>query len=98
MVPVAAAANVSETAPNAPNRTFFIERFMARHISTERMNPENPSSVPAMMRTLLPSTKPVAAAASPAYELRSDITTGMSAAPIGITSSTPKQKPSVIMM
>ena len=43
------------------------------------MNPEKPSSVPAIINTLLPNTKPVAADANPAYELSSDITTGMSA-------------------
>ena len=53
------------------------------------MNPEKPSSVPAMISTLFESTNPVAAAASPAYEFSSDITTGMSAEPIGITSRTP---------
>ena len=54
------------------------------------MKPEKPSSVPAMISTLFDSTKPVAAEASPAYEFNSDITTGMSAEPIGITSNKPK--------
>ena len=62
---------------------------MARHISTDRIKPENPSSVPAMISTLFDSTKPVAAAARPAYEFKSDITTGMSAEPMGITNITP---------
>ena len=56
------------------------------------MNPEKPSSVPAMIRTLFPSTNPVAAEARPAYEFNSDITTGMSAEPIGSTSRTPNSK------
>ena len=38
-----------------------MERFMALHMRMERIKPENPSSVPAMIRTLLESTKPVAA-------------------------------------
>jgi hypothetical protein len=54
------------TEPNPPNSTLVIERFIALHISTDRINPEKPSSVPAMISTLLPSTNPVAAAASPA--------------------------------
>ena len=58
------------------------------------MNPENPSSVPAMISTLFESTKPVAAEANPAYEFSSDITTGMSAEPIGSTSRMPKIKAS----
>ena len=63
---------------------------MARHMMTDSTTPDAPSSAPAMMRSLLLSTKPVAQAARPAYELRSEITTGMSAAPIGRTSITPK--------
>jgi hypothetical protein len=31
---------VSDTLPKAPNITFVIERFIARHINTERMKPE----------------------------------------------------------
>src|SRR3569832_1900695 len=69
--------------PNAPNKTFVIERFIARHIRIESMNPEKPSSVPAMMSTLFDSTKPVAADASPVYEFSNDITTCMSADPGG---------------
>ena len=44
------------------------------------------------MSTLLPSAKPVAEAARPAYELSSEITTGMSAPPMGSTSSTPSSE------
>ena len=43
-----------------------------------------------MINTLFDIAKPVAAAASPAYEFISDITTGISAAPMGSTSNTPK--------
>jgi hypothetical protein len=69
-----------------------IERFIARHMRIERIKPEKPSSVPAMISTLFPRTNPVAAAARPAYEFSSDITTGMSAEPMGITSRTPNTK------
>jgi hypothetical protein len=55
-----------------------------------RISPDAPTSDPAMMSTLLFSTNPVAAAASPEYEFRSAITTGMSAPPIGTTSMTPR--------
>src|SRR6476661_11238106 len=48
-------------APKPPKSTLVMERFMALHIRMERMNPEKPSSVPAMISTLLPRTKPVAA-------------------------------------
>ena len=49
-----------------------------------------PSSEPVMIWILFISTKPIAASASPPYEFSSAITTGMSAAPIGMTSSRPK--------
>ena len=43
------------------------------------------------MRTVLERTKPVAEAARPVAALRSEITTGMSAPPIGSTKRTPKR-------
>jgi hypothetical protein len=52
--------------PNAPNSTFPKDRFIARLMMMERMNPEAPSSAPAMMRTLLPMANPVADEARPA--------------------------------
>ena len=51
-----------------------------------------PTSAPAMMSTSLLITKPVMPAAMPEYELSSEITTGMSAPPIGMTSSTPSSE------
>ena len=42
-----------------------------------------------MIRTSLPSTKPAIATAVPVNELSSEITTGMSAPPIGRTIVTP---------
>ena len=53
------------------------------------MNPLAPTKDPATINRLLSKTKPVAQAARPEYEFRSDITTGMSAPPIGITSIIP---------
>jgi hypothetical protein len=74
-----------------------IERFIALHMTIERINPEPPSKVPAMISTLLPITIPVAAAARPAYEFSNAITTGISAAPIGNTSRTPKANARISM-
>jgi hypothetical protein len=54
-----------------------------------RMIPDEPTSAPLMMSTLLSITNPVIAAAIPEYEFSSEITTGMSAPPIGTTRSTP---------
>src|ERR1700712_5401005 len=87
--PDAVFAEVVGAAPNAPKMTFWNERFIALLITIESMNPDAPSSAPAMMRTLLPIANPVAADASPAYELSSEMTTGMSAPPIGSTMNTP---------
>ena len=76
-------------APNAPKMTLLNERFIALLITIDRMNPDAPSSAPAMISTLLPIANPVAAEASPAYEFSSEMTTGMSAPPIGSTMKTP---------
>ena len=78
------------TLPNAPNSTFAIERFIARPISSVSSVPEAPTSAPLTISTLLWSTKPVADAARPVNALSSEITTGMSAPPIGRTKRTPK--------
>src|SRR5437879_12522235 len=70
------------------------DRFMARDMMIERINPEEPSSAPAIMRRLLSSTNPMALADSPAYELRSAMTVGISAPPIGIMSRNPNNSAS----
>ena len=80
------------SAPNAPNATLPRERFIALHMICVRISPEAPTRAPAMIRIMLPSTNPVAAAASPEYELSSETTTGMSAPPMGITSRTPRTR------
>ena len=52
--------------PNAPKSTFEKERFMARHMMTERINPEEPSSAPATISSLLSRANPMALADKPA--------------------------------
>ncbi len=69
---------------------------MARHIMMERMNPDDPSSAPATISSLLFSTNPMALADKPAYELSSAITVGMSAPPMGMMSSTPNNSASAV--
>src|SRR5215470_4514437 len=86
----AAVAAEAWTWPNAPNITLVNERFMALHMITDKMKPEEPSSAPDTMSTLLFSTNPNRAAENPAYEFKSEITVGMSAPPIGVTSMIPK--------
>src|SRR5207247_3415472 len=63
--------------PTPPKRTLAKERFIALLIITASMKPEEPSSAPATIRTLLSRTKPSAAAEIPAYEFRIAITVGM---------------------
>ena len=50
----------------------------------------SPTSVPATIRTTLSRANPAAAAASPVKALRSEMTTGMSAPPIGNTKRLPR--------
>ena len=54
------------TCPNAPNKTFVKDRFIAFDMITERMNPDDPSSAPAIIRSFEFSTNLIAAADSPA--------------------------------
>ena len=82
--------------PKAPNTTFAIERFIAAPIIRVSIMPEAPTSAPEMIRALLCSTKPVAAAARPVNEFSSEITTGMSAPPIAITMITPSSSDSTM--
>ena len=56
---------VGPSVPKAPKATLPSERFMALHMSWVRISPAAPTSDPAMISIMLPSTKPVAAAASP---------------------------------
>ena len=67
---------------------------MARHMMMERMNPDDPSSAPATISSLLFSTNPMALADNPAYEFNSAITVGISAPPMGMISSTPNSSAS----
>ena len=85
------------TCPNAPKSTLVNDRFIARHMITDRIRPDDPSSAPAVMSTLFSSTKPIATADSPAYAFSSEMTVGMSAPPIGMISSTPKTSDSTMM-
>jgi hypothetical protein len=80
------------SSPKPEKKTLPSERFIATHMICVRMRPEAPTSAPLMIRTLLASTKPVIAAAMPEREFRNEITTGMSAPPIGMTMRTPRTR------
>jgi hypothetical protein len=73
------------------------ERFMALLMRSESRKPEAPSRAPAMISRLFPMAKPVADDARPAYEFSSEITTGMSAPPMGSTISTPIESASAMI-
>ncbi len=62
----AAAAAAGCTWPKAPNSTLVNERFIALHMMIDRMKPDEPSSAPAIISSLLLSTKPMATADMPA--------------------------------
>ena len=87
--PATAPATLSPP-PNPPSMMLRIERFMASAMSLVRIAPDAPTRAPAMIRTGLLSTKPAIATAVPVNELSSEMTTGMSAPPIGSVIVTPK--------
>ena len=65
------------------------ERFIASAICFVRIEPDAPTSMPATISAVLSSAMPAAAALSPVNALSVEITTGMSAPPIGSTAVTP---------
>jgi hypothetical protein len=89
-VAVAVAELAAVTAPNAPKSTLVIGRFIAQHIIWVRMIPDAPTSEPAIIRALFLMTNPAIAAATPDRAFKKQMTTGMSAPPMGIVNRTPK--------
>ena len=75
--------------PKPANRMLATERFIAVAISIVRIVPEEPTSVPATISATLSSENPAAAAERPVNAFSSEITTGMSAPPIGSTTRLP---------
>ncbi len=78
--PLAAAPPVS---PNPENNTLPSERFIALAINCVSSVPAEPTTVPAMIIAALFSTNPSKATANPVKALYREMTTGMSAPPIG---------------
>ncbi len=58
---------------------------MASHIANVNMVPAEPTKIPPVSITMFPYKKPPKAAANPVNEFNKEITTGISAPPIGIT-------------
>ena len=69
---------------------------MASLMSLVSRLPEAPTRVPATISAKLFRVKPVAATARPVHALSSEMTTGMSAPPIGSTNATPRTSASTI--
>ena len=66
-----------------------MERFIALAIKLVRIEPEAPTIMPATIIAVLFSARPAAAADTPVIALSREITTGMSAPPMGSTTIRP---------
>ena len=66
-----------------------MERFIALAIRLVRIEPDAPTIMPATIMAVLFSASPAAAADSPVSAFSSEMTTGMSAPPIGSTTIRP---------
>ena len=66
-----------------------MERFIALAIRLVRIEPDAPTIMPATIIAVLFNAKPAAAADNPVIALSSEMTTGMSAPPIGSTTIRP---------
>ena len=58
----------------------------------ESIAPDEPTNAPVIINALFSKVKPIPAAAHPEYEFNIDITTGISAPPIGIINKKPIKK------
>ena len=54
-----------------------------------KIAPEDPTSAPVIINAVFSKVKPIPAAAQPEYEFSIEITTGISAPPIGIINKKP---------
>ncbi len=82
------------TDPKALKRMLGSERPMAWLIMRVSSVPEAPTSVPATMSSVLSSVKPDAATARPVNALSSEMSTGVSAPPMGRTKIAPRTRDS----
>src|ERR1700733_13412479 len=85
----AAVATAVSPVPKPPMMMLASDRFIASAISLVRMPPDAPTRAPATIRAQFPMTNPAIATAVPVNAFSSEITTGMSAPPIGSTIITP---------
>ena len=62
----------------------------------ERIAPDEPTKAPVIIKAVFSKVKPIPAAAQPEYELSIEITTGISAPPIGMIIKKPIKKETAI--
>ncbi len=72
-----------------PKTTLTTERFIARHITRVSTEPDAATVAPQATSSVLPSMTPQKAAAKPAVAFNTEMSTGMSAPPIRMASTTP---------
>ncbi len=58
----------------------------------DNIAPEDPTKAPVIINAVFSKVNPIQAAAQPEYEFNIEITTGISAPPIGIINKTPIKK------
>src|SRR6201996_4473430 len=75
--------------PKPPATIAGMERFIALAIKLVRIEPEAPTIMPATIIAVLFSARPAAAADNPVIALSNEMTTGMSAPPMGSTTIRP---------
>ena len=86
----AAPPPATDVSPKFEKSTLPSERFMAFAMSCVSSVPAEPTTVPAMIIAALSSTKPSKPTARPVRALYKEITTGMSAPPMGSVIATPR--------
>ncbi len=89
--PAPLAPSIAPPPPKPPAMMAGIERFIATAMRFVRIEPEAPTIIPATISAGLSRAIPVAAADRPVKAFRREITTGMSAPPIGRTTALPRR-------
>ena len=75
--------------PKPPAKTDSSGRFMALDMAMDRVTPAAPTSAPATIRAMLLMARPDMATAVPVQAFNTEMTTGISAPPIGMTNTRP---------
>ena len=84
--------------PNPPRITLKKDLFIPLHIIYDNIAPEDPTNAPVIIRAVFSKVKPIPAAAQPEYEFSMEMTTGISAPPIGMINKTPIRKDIAIIL